>query len=83
VKKDIRVIRMIAAVSFAFFGSLWIALRISGEVAPPEPEIAKVLKPAFLILCIASAIWGVALYIQFRQSERTRAWLDRDGSKGA
>jgi hypothetical protein len=67
VKKDIRVIRMIAAVSSMFFGSLWIAFTISNEVAPPEPEIARILRHACLVLFIVAAIWGLYLYSVFRR----------------
>lgn len=77
-KRDILVIRMTSAVLSVFFGSLWIALYISREVAPPEPEIASVLRPLFLGLCIASSIWALILYRSFRREGQQAKQTDAE-----
>jgi hypothetical protein len=72
---------MIAAVSTMFFGSLWIAFFVSNEVAPPEPEIARLGRHACLALFFLSAIWGTGLYVAFRKEDRVLHRKDAAGPR--
>ena len=71
-KRDILVIRLIAASLATTFGSLWVAFYISGMVAPPEPEIATIGRHLCLVLFFVTFIWSMALYSAFRKEERIR-----------
>ena len=66
-KRDILVIRLIAASLATTFGSLWVALYLSGMVAPPEPQIATIGRHLCLVLFCVTFVWCMFLYAAFRR----------------
>jgi hypothetical protein len=71
-------VRMIAASCATTFGSLWLALYVSGLVAPPEPEIATLGRRICLVLFIVTFIWSMVLYASYHKEQKE---LNRTGAE--